>query len=504
MNDVKSKNKKSKRMRLFSAVMTIVLMLNMLSCTLFSFSSYAAATNIRMNVSQATIQSGGQYQLSAIITPSDASKSLRWTSSNPNVATVNNNGLVTGRSSGTSTITCTTTDGSNLSASCTITVAQLITSISMQGSLEMNTGNTYRLSVSISPASATGKSLKWNSSNGNVATVSSDGTVTAKSPGTANITCVTTDGSKKSATCTVTVKQGVTGITLNKTSTTIGVGNSTQLTANVSPSNATNKSVKWSSSNTGVATVNGNGQVTGVGVGTTTITCRSSDGNATASCTVTVANVSSGNSGNSGSAGNTSGTVKPNQGNQNNQSNQNGASNVSPAPSLNNSGNVTNENVPEDVGEITELPEEELNKAIDDIFEDDNENENSENNGEKEYSIDTMLKPKLLQSKKENPLTISWSAVKGFSGYEIYVAVQKNKKDEISDDDYFFAGETMGSYYEIVNLEHKRTYFVKLRTYIIDEETGEKKHSDFTSPINIKIKGKGFTKTISDWFTKIY
>lgn len=495
MNDVKSKNKKSKKIRLFSAVMTIVLMLNMFSCTLFSFSSYAAATNIRMNISQATIQSGGQYQLSAIITPSDASKYLRWTSSNPNVATVNNNGLVTGRSSGTSTITCTTTDGSNLSASCTITVAQLITSISMQGSLEMNTGNTYRLSVSISPASATGKSLKWNSSNGNVATVSSDGTVTAKSPGTANITCVTTDGSKKSATCTVTVKQGVTGITLNKTSATIGVGNSTQLTANVSPSNATNKSVKWNSSNTGVATVNGNGQVTGVGVGTTTITCRSSDGNATASCTVTVANVSSGNS---GSSGNTSGTAKPNQGNQNN------SSPVLPAPSLNSSENVINENIPEDVGEITELPEEELNKAIDDIFEDDNENKSSENNGEKEYSIDTMLKPKLLQSKKENPLTISWSAVKGFSGYEIYVAIQKNKKDEISDDDYFFAGETTGSYYEIVNLEHKRAYFVKLRAYIIDEETGEKKYSDFTSPINMKIKGKGFVKTISDWFTKIY
>ena len=495
MNDVKSKNKKSKKIRLFSTVMTIVLMLNMFSCTLFSFSSYAAATNIRMNISQATIQSGGQYQLSAIITPADASKSLRWTSSNPNVAIVDNNGLVTGRSSGTSTITCTTTDGSNISASCTITVAQLITSISMQGSLEMNTGNTYRLSVSISPASATGKSLKWNSSNGNVATVSSDGTVTAKSPGTANITCVTTDGSKKSATCTVTVKQGVTGITLNKTSATIGVGNSTQLTANVSPSNATNKSVKWNSSNTGVATVNGNGQVTGLGVGTTTITCRSSDGNATASCTVTVANVSSGNS---GSSGNTSGTAKPNQGNQNN------SSPVSPAPSLNSSENVINENIPEDVGEITELPEEELNKAIDDIFEDDNENKSSENNGEKEYSIDTMLKPKLLQSKKENPLTISWSAVKGFSGYEIYVAIQKNKKDEISDDDYSFAGETTGSYYEIVNLEHKRAYFVKLRAYIIDEETGEKKYSDFTSPINLKIKGKGFVKTISDWFTKIY
>lgn len=495
MNDVKSKNKKSKKIRLFSTVMTIVLMLNMFSCTLFSFSSYAAATNIRMNISQATIQSGGQYQLSAIITPSDASKSLRWTSSNPNVATVNNNGLVTGKSSGTSTITCITTDGSNLSAFCTITVAQLITSISMQGSLEMNTGNTYRLSVSISPASATGKSLKWNSSNGNVATVSSDGTVTAKSPGTANITCVTTDGSKKSATCTVTVKQGVTGITLNKTSATIGVGNSTQLTANVSPSNATNKSVKWNSSNTGVATVNGNGQVTGVGVGTTTITCRSSDGNATASCTVTVANVSSGNS---GSSGNTSGTAKPNQGNQNN------SSPVLPAPSLNSSENVINENIPEDVGEITELPEEELNKAIDDIFEDNNENKSSENNGEKEYSIDTMLKPKLLQSKKENPLTISWSAVKGFSGYEIYVAIQKNKKDEISDDDYFFAGETTGSYYEIVNLEHKRAYFVKLRAYIIDEETGEKKYSDFTSPINMKIKGKGFVRTISDWFTKIY
>lgn len=103
-----------------------------------------------------------------------------------------------------------------MSASCTVTVAQLISSISMQGNLEIYTGDSQRLSVTITPSNATNKGLRWSSSNNNVASVN-DGVVTGIAPGTATVTCVTTDGSKKSASCTVVVKQGVTGITLNKT-----------------------------------------------------------------------------------------------------------------------------------------------------------------------------------------------------------------------------------------------------------------------------------------------
>lgn len=477
-------------MKICKKVISVILaIIVMLSCII---TSYATATSIRMNVSQATIQSGGQYQLSAIVAPSDANKNLQWSSNNTNVATVSSSGLVTGKNSGTATITCKTTDGSNLSASCVITVAQLISSINLSSTrMELNTGNSQRLTVSISPSNATAQALKWSSSNSSVATVDGNGTVTGKSPGTANITCVTTDGSKKSATCIVTVKQGVTSISLNKSTTTVGVGNSTQLTANVGPSNATNKSVSWTTSNGGVAKVNSNGQVVGISPGTATITCKSTDGtNITASCTVTVANVANGNNANT--------TPTPTQKPNSTKPNASPSQAVTQKPSLTEEKN--NNNIePEDTGETIELPNEEFEKAVDDIF-------SSEENQteEKKYDITDMLQIKAMQSKKDMPLTISWSAIKGFTGYEVYVAVQKNKKAEITDNDYYYIGDVTGSYYEIINLESNRTYYVKLRTYMIDEETGEKELSDFTTPIKIKTKRKSVISTISSWFTKIY
>lgn len=468
---------------------SVVIALALLLCTC-CFVSSAAATSIRINVSQVTIQSGGQYQLSAIIMPSNSSKTLKWSSSNSNVASVNNNGLVTGRNSGTATITCTTTDGSNLSASCTVTVAQLISSISMQGNLEIYTGDSQRLSVTITPSNATTKGLRWSSSNSNVASVN-DGVVTGIAPGTATVTCVTTDGSKKSASCTVVVKQGVTGITLNKTNITLGVGNSAQLTASVHPSNASNKSVSWSSSNNGVASVDNSGRVTGNGVGTATITCR--NGDITAYCNVTVANVSNGNTyvpsgahgnGNSGSAG---------PGNTNNSNNGN---TVTVSNDSNNSGNDVN-NVPENEGDVIELPSDDFSQAVEDLFSKNNDDSS------KKYEITDVMKLQVRQSKKENPITISWTVVKGFTGYEVYAA-KKDGKKETSDEDYVLLGETTGSYYEIVNFKHKKTYQIKIRTYMINEETGEKNYSDFTDIVTIKTKSMKFSQWIKSLFVKMY
>ena len=127
----------------------------------------------------------------------------------------------------------------------------------------------------------------------------SNGVVTAKSAGTATITVKTADGSK-TATCKVTVKNptvSVTGVSLNKTSTTIETGKSETLTATVTPSNATNKSVTWSSSNTNVATVS-NGVVTAKSVGTATITVKTADGSKTATCTITVPEITTDYDGN--------------------------------------------------------------------------------------------------------------------------------------------------------------------------------------------------------------
>jgi hypothetical protein len=148
------------------------------------------------------------------------------------------------------------------------------------------------LTATVSPSNATNKEVIWSSSNTAVATVNSSGYVTAVSTGTATITVVTRDGNK-SANCSVTVYPSstvlVTGVSLDKTSLAMKVGDSAvTLNATISPSNATNKEVTWSSSNTSVATVSSTGSVSAVSTGTSTITVTTKEGSKTATCTVTV------------------------------------------------------------------------------------------------------------------------------------------------------------------------------------------------------------------------
>ena len=179
------------------------------------------------------------------------------------------------------------------------TVIKNVTGVSLnKTSTTIEKGKSETLTATVAPSNATNKSVTWSSSNTNVATVS-NGVVTAKSAGTATITVKTADGSK-TATCKVTVKNptvSVTGVSLNKTSTTIETGKSETLTATVTPSNATNKSVTWSSSNTNVATVS-NGVVTAKSVGTATITVKTADGSKTATCTITVPEITTDYDGN--------------------------------------------------------------------------------------------------------------------------------------------------------------------------------------------------------------
>ena len=151
-------------------------------------------------------------------------------------------------------------------------------------------GESETLTATITPSNATGdKTVKWSSSNAEVAAVDSNGKVTAKKAGTAVITA--TSSNRKTASCTVTVKQkeiAITGISLNKSTTSITEGESETLTATISPSNTTlDKTVKWSSSNTAVASIDSAGKVTAKKAGTAVITATSSNGK-TASCTVTV------------------------------------------------------------------------------------------------------------------------------------------------------------------------------------------------------------------------
>ncbi len=174
-----------------------------------------------------------------------------------------------------------------------------VTSISVSpSSTSLKVGETKQLSATVSPSNATNKSVSWSSGNTSIAYVSSNGLVTAKAAGNTTITCKANDGSGKQSTCSVTVTAAdpikVTGITLNYTSASMVAGDTKQLSATISPSNATDKTVSWSSSNTSVATVDNNGKITAKSRGTATITCKANDGSGKlATCEITVSGVKS-------------------------------------------------------------------------------------------------------------------------------------------------------------------------------------------------------------------
>ena len=249
------------------------------------------ATEIILNETNKILSVNETFKLTATITPDIASnKTVSWTSSNNAVATVDSEGLVTALAAGTARITATTTDGSNLSASCNVSITQLATSISLnETDATMYTGNTLQLTATVSPSTTSNPYVTWSSGNTSVATVSSTGLVTAKSTGNAIITATTSDGSNLSASCSITVKRLATSISLNKSSATLYLNQTVQLTATVSPSNATDKSVVWSSSDNSIATVTSTGLVTAIAPGNATIKATTADGsNLSATCVITV------------------------------------------------------------------------------------------------------------------------------------------------------------------------------------------------------------------------
>lgn len=170
-----------------------------------------------------------------------------------------------------------------------------VTQVSLNHSnLSMKLGSTIQLTANVYPTNATNRRVNWSSSRGSVASVSSNGLVTANGVGTALIYCTAADGSGKYGQCRIEVTGNsvlVTNVTLNKSSISLEKGKTFQLSASVTPSNAANKNVSWSSGNSLVATVSSSGVVTAKGAGTTTITCAAKDNSGKkATCTVTVTN----------------------------------------------------------------------------------------------------------------------------------------------------------------------------------------------------------------------
>ena len=222
-------------------------------------------------------------------------KKYEYISDNTSVAIISY-GMVKGVAEGTANITVSVADSNYKPEQVTlqVTVSEKkieITEVLLNKDAETLTeGDTITLSAEVLPYDTTySKNVSWSSSNEAVATVSADGTVTAKSAGTAIITATSENG--MTASCTITVEKKlipITEVCLDKSSATLTEGDTATLTATVLPENTTySKDVSWSSSNVAVATVDLMGKVTAKSAGTAIITATTENGKS-ASCTITV------------------------------------------------------------------------------------------------------------------------------------------------------------------------------------------------------------------------
>jgi len=245
-----------------------------------------AVTSLTLSQSSLKFNVGGPaVTLSATLTPDSLwEKEVTWTSSNYGIANVDSNGRVTPISSGTATITVTSVADNTKKATCTVTVGsgesniihpELITlSLHQKAAI---VGTTFTLSDVIFPSNAANTAVTWSSTNTAVATVSSSGVVTPIAAGTTMIMVKTVDGGCADGCMVNVTTQEVTGISLSPSGQTLKVGSTLTLNPVITPSNASNKTVIWTSSNTSVATVSSTGVVTAIAPGVAGIWGKTAD-----------------------------------------------------------------------------------------------------------------------------------------------------------------------------------------------------------------------------------
>ena len=251
--------------------------------------------NISVSGSVASIVAGDTEQLSSVVSPSNATnKSLSWSSSDSNVASVDGNGKVTGYSNGMVTITATARDGSGVTGSYNLQVIEEpavppivpVTSIFLSSSnlvLYTKDGYTQPFEYTVLPADADDLTVIWTSSNPNIITINNSGMASLNGPGTALVTGRSRTNPRVSVTCKVTVIQNVESIAVTANKTQVDMGETSQLSAFVSPVNASDRSITWVSSDPQIGTINSSGVFTGLSRGMVFINAIANDGSGTES-----------------------------------------------------------------------------------------------------------------------------------------------------------------------------------------------------------------------------
>ena len=170
------------------------------------YSTKVAVESVTLNQVTIDVNVGDEANLIATITPADATtQTLKWESSDDEIVTVDAAGKVTGVKVGSATITVTSTADATKTATCTVTVKSVaVTGVTLEGDKAIAIGETVKLTATIAPANATNKKIIWNSSNPEIASIGTDGTIEGKAAGETTVTVTTEDGSK-TATCKVEV-----------------------------------------------------------------------------------------------------------------------------------------------------------------------------------------------------------------------------------------------------------------------------------------------------------
>lgn len=251
-------------------------------------------TSILLNIESVELIEGDSKLLTYVVEPSNASnKNVKWESSDASIVSVDQKGKISAKKAGNATITVTSELG-NRSVTCSVIVEENVIPVSMVSlkkiELTLLEGDSEKLIAEIAPTNASNKNIDWKSSDETIAIVDSEGKVTALKAGVALIT-VTARGSDKKDVCSILVEPkivAVTGVTLNKKSLTIIKGEYDYLTAEVIPSDATNKEITWKSDNPEIASVDSNGKIMAYEIGSTIITATTEDGGKKAQCEVNV------------------------------------------------------------------------------------------------------------------------------------------------------------------------------------------------------------------------
>ena len=226
-----------------------------------------------------SVNIGASKTLSITPTPADTTDktTVTWSSSNEKAASVDKNGVVTGIAEGETVITAVSTVDKNIKASKTIHVLRIpMTGIQIHGEDTVNSGDTLQLSAECLPKNTTDdKKVVWTSADEEVASVDSNGLVTAKRGGSVEITASCGEFSDK---LEIRITQEVTKVEVVLDTDKLIMGTATKATAKVNPSDATDKIVTWSSDNEEVAVVDEDGNISTVGKGTANIIATASNG----------------------------------------------------------------------------------------------------------------------------------------------------------------------------------------------------------------------------------